>query len=126
MLTSIFEMVVTTVTAATMAVGGAACDAGTFVADTAVYVADVTTCATCDVADAVGDFFYDLFTDEKEITFAYAVDEDGFVHPVKEIEVNPIQVEEILVEETQVEEIQVEEIQPEVILFEDCATYWPD
>lgn len=121
MLTSIFEMVVTTVTAATMAVGGAACDAGTFVADTAVYVADVTCDTTCDVVDAVGDFFYDLFTEEKVATFAYAVDEDGFVHPVKEIEVNPIQVEEI-----QVEEILTEDIQTEVTLFEDCSTYWPD
>lgn len=123
MLTSIFEMIVTGVTAATMTVGGAACDAGTFVADTAVYVADVTCDTTCDVVDAVGDFFYDLFTEEKEVTFAYAVDEDGFVHPIEneEIEVNPIQVETILVEETLVEEIQQEET-----LFEDCTTYWPD
>lgn len=118
MLSTIFDIVIGAVATATMTVGGAACDAGTFIADTAVYVADVTCETTCDVVDTVGDFFYDLVTEEKEITFAYAVDEDGFVHPIK--------TEEIQVEDILVEDILTEEIQTEAILFEDCSTYWPD
>lgn len=107
MLNSIFEIIVTGVTAAATAVGGAACDTGTFIADTAVYVADTVATTTVDCVDEVGCWI----TDVTEELFGDA--------PKSALEGTGV-------ENIQVEDVQVEEIQVETILYEDVTTTWPD
>lgn len=104
----IIDAIVTGVTTAALTVSGAACDAGTFIADTTVNAAGVVCEFTTDTVDNVGTWIGEvtngLFGTEEEVN---TEEETGF---------KPIQVEEI----------EVEEIQMETILYEDVTTTWPD
>ena len=59
MLNIIIDAIVTTVTTAAVAVGGFACDTGTFIADTAVNTTNIVCDFTVDTATAVADFTVD-------------------------------------------------------------------
>ena len=67
MLNIIIDAIVTGVTTAAVAVGGFACDTGTFIADTAVNTTDVVCDFTVDTATAVADFTCDT----AEIVYSY-------------------------------------------------------
>lgn len=68
MLNIIIDAIVTGVTTAAVAVGGFACDTGTFIADTAVNTTNIVCDFTVDTATAVADFTCDT----AEIVYEYS------------------------------------------------------